>query len=196
MTISLSWLPPRLTGILSDLLANHGRELDNRNRSLAFERAAASTGLDAATGLTSSRLLLLHNLNLVLLLQMSQSSARSLVCHECVKLTFHFSISSCLVLYCFASSTSTLFMLSEFDCSWGRTSPTVRSTRTPLTMRKHLRVLGRGVRVSRTSLRGCVSSLCLWVSFLDMSGGRGFGDSMGVCECVWISRGEVMVLGG
>jgi hypothetical protein len=43
-------------------------------------------------------------------------------------------------------------MLSEFDCSCGSTSPTVRSTSTPLIMRKHLRELGRGVRVSRTSL--------------------------------------------
>ena len=45
-------------------------------------------------------------------------------------------------------------MLSELDCSCGRTSPTVRSTSTPLIMRKHLRVVGRGVRVSRTSLAG------------------------------------------
>jgi len=66
--------------------------------------------------------------------------------------TFHFSMSSCLVLYCFASSTRTLFMLSAFDCSCGSTSPTVRSTSTPLIMRKHLRVAGSGVRVSRTSL--------------------------------------------
>lgn len=50
-------------------------------------------------------------------------------------------------------------MLSEFDCSCGSTSPTVRSTSTPLIMRKHLRELGRGVRVSRTSLGGVVSML-------------------------------------
>lgn len=50
-------------------------------------------------------------------------------------------------------------MLSEFDCSCGSTSPTVRSTSTPLIMRKHLRELGRGVRVSRTSLEEAVSVL-------------------------------------
>jgi hypothetical protein len=49
-------------------------------------------------------------------------------------------------------------MLSAFDCSCGSTSPTVRSTSTPLIMRKHLRVVGRGVRVSRTSLEGAIST--------------------------------------
>jgi hypothetical protein len=79
--------------------------------------------------------------------------------------TFHFSMSSCLVLYCFASSTRTLFMLSELDCSCGSTSPTVRSTSTPLIMRKHLRDVGRGVRVSRTSLRGGISTSCIGIVF-------------------------------
>jgi len=50
-------------------------------------------------------------------------------------------------------------MLSAFDCSCGSTSPTVRSTSTPLIMRKHLRVVGRGVRVSRTSLDKSVSKV-------------------------------------
>ena len=48
-------------------------------------------------------------------------------------------------------------MLSAFDCSCGSTSPTVRSTSTPLIMRKHLREVGRGVRVSRTSLEERIS---------------------------------------
>ena len=79
--------------------------------------------------------------------------------------TFHFSMSSCLVLYCFASSTRTLFMLSALDCSCGSTSPTVRSTSTPLIMRKHLRVAGRGVSVSRTSLEVDVSEISVVVVF-------------------------------
>lgn len=52
-------------------------------------------------------------------------------------------------------------MLSAFDCSCGSTSPTVRSTSTPLIMRKHLREVGRGVRVSRTSLCEGVSKVGL-----------------------------------
>jgi hypothetical protein len=52
-------------------------------------------------------------------------------------------------------------MLSAFDCNCGSTSPTVRSTSTPLIMRKHLREAGRGVRVSRTSLIEGISEICM-----------------------------------
>lgn len=60
-------------------------------------------------------------------------------------------------------------MLSAFDCSCGSTSPTVRSTSTPLIMRKHLREVGRGVRVSRTSLDESVSSFTVAIVLSSMS---------------------------
>ena len=56
-------------------------------------------------------------------------------------------------------------MLSALDCSCGSTSPTVRSTSTPLIMRKHLRVAGRGVSVSRTSLEVDVSEISVVIVF-------------------------------
>ena len=67
-------------------------------------------------------------------------------------LTFHFSRSSCLILYVFIKSSRTFLMPSAFVFSAGTTSATVRSTKTPLISRKHLRLSGSGVRVSRTSL--------------------------------------------
>lgn len=67
-------------------------------------------------------------------------------------LTFQFSISVCLALYCLSKSSNTCFSPSAFVLSAGSTSFTVRSTRTPLTMRKHFRSCGRGSRVSMTSL--------------------------------------------
>lgn len=68
------------------------------------------------------------------------------------KPTFHFSMSSCCRLYCLTSSSRTFFNPSEFIWSAGVTSFTVFSTKTPLTIRKHLRSGGRGVSVSSTSL--------------------------------------------
>jgi hypothetical protein len=58
-------------------------------------------------------------------------------------------------------------MLSAFDCSCGSTSPTVRSTSTPLIMRKHLREVGRGVSVSRTSLDWDVSEVGVTIVLSD-----------------------------
>lgn len=74
--------------------------------------------------------------------------------------TFHFSISSCCFLYCFNSSSKTFFRPSEFVVKAGMTSFTVFSTKTPLIMRKHFRLSGRGLSVSRTNLRarGAVST--------------------------------------
>jgi hypothetical protein len=69
--------------------------------------------------------------------------------------TFHFSISSCLLLYCLTRSSNTLPSPSELVFRAGMTSSTVRSMRTPLIIRKHFRSPERGVRVSRTSLRRC-----------------------------------------
>lgn len=66
--------------------------------------------------------------------------------------TFHFSMSSCCRLYCLTSSSRTFFNPSEFVWSAGVTSFTVFSTKTPLTIRKHLRSGGRGASVSSTSL--------------------------------------------
>ena len=68
------------------------------------------------------------------------------------KPTFHFSISSCCRLYCFTKSSRTFLSPSELVLSAGMTSLTVRSTKTPLIMRKHFRSGGRGFKVSRTSL--------------------------------------------
>ena len=72
--------------------------------------------------------------------------------HKRKSITFHFSISSCLSLYCFSRSSRTFFRPSEFVLSAGTTSLTVRSTRTPLIIRKHLRSPGSGSSVSSTSL--------------------------------------------
>jgi len=69
------------------------------------------------------------------------------------QLTFHFSISVCLLLYCFTRSSSTFFNPSELTFNAGTTSFTVLSTRTPFIIRKHFLSAGRGSRVSRTSLR-------------------------------------------
>lgn len=69
--------------------------------------------------------------------------------------TFQRSSSACTDLYCFNNSSSTFFNPSAFVCNAGSTSCTVRSTNTPLTMRKHLRFAGKGFSVSRTSLNIC-----------------------------------------
>jgi hypothetical protein len=66
--------------------------------------------------------------------------------------TFHFSISSCLPLYCLTNSSSTCFKPSELVCRAGSTSLTVLSTKTPLIRRKHFRSGGSGCKVSVTSL--------------------------------------------
>jgi hypothetical protein len=66
--------------------------------------------------------------------------------------TFHFSISSCLVLYCLTSSSSAFLRPSELVLRIGTISFTVRSVSTPLIMRKHFRSPGSGSNVSRTSL--------------------------------------------
>lgn len=66
---------------------------------------------------------------------------------------FHFSISSCCLLYCLTRSPSTFFKPSLLVCRAGTTSATVRSIKTPLIRRKHLRSVGSGLRVSKTSLR-------------------------------------------
>lgn len=80
----------------------------------------------------------------------------SLVCatssHKKHSHTFQVSNSDCLDLYCFSISSRTCFSPSELVFSVGRTSWIVRSTKTPFTMRKHLRSVGRGSRVSMTSL--------------------------------------------
>ncbi|EZF96379.1 hypothetical protein H113_03415 [Trichophyton rubrum MR1459] len=76
-------------------------------------------------------------------------------------LFFQLSISSCLLLYCFMSSSRTCLSPSAFVFSEGITSFTVRSTRTPLIMRKHFRSRGRGWRDSITSLDGVSVSVCL-----------------------------------
>ena len=68
------------------------------------------------------------------------------------KHTFHPSISSCRLLYCFTSSSSVFLSPSWFVSRMGTTSATERSVSTPLIMRKHFLSPGRGVRVSRTSL--------------------------------------------
>lgn len=65
---------------------------------------------------------------------------------------FHFSISSCCLLYCLTRSPSTFFKPSLLVCRAGTTSATVRSIKTPLMRRKHLRSVGSGLRVSKTSL--------------------------------------------
>ena len=67
-------------------------------------------------------------------------------------LFFHLSNSSCLLLYCLTSSSSTCFKPSEFVFKAGRTSFTVLSTRTPLMSRKHFRSWGRGCSDSMTNL--------------------------------------------
>jgi hypothetical protein len=66
--------------------------------------------------------------------------------------TFHFSMSSCFVLYCLTSSSSAFFRPSELVLRIGTTSLTVRSVKTPLIMRKHFRSPDSGSRVSNTSL--------------------------------------------
>lgn len=66
---------------------------------------------------------------------------------------FHFSISSCCLLYCLTRSPSTFFKPSLLVCRAGTTSATVRSIKTPLMRRKHLRSVGSGLSVSKTSLR-------------------------------------------
>ncbi|KAI7165233.1 hypothetical protein KC349_g98 [Hortaea werneckii] len=66
--------------------------------------------------------------------------------------TFHLSMSSCFARYCLTKSSRTFFRPSAFVCSAGSTSLTVRSTSTPLIMRKHFRSPGKGVKVSSTSL--------------------------------------------
>jgi hypothetical protein len=66
--------------------------------------------------------------------------------------TFHFSMSSCFVLYCLTSSSNAFFKPSELVLRIGTTSLTVRSVKTPLIIRKHLRSPGSGSRVSSTSL--------------------------------------------
>src|SRR4051794_21520578 len=68
------------------------------------------------------------------------------------RLTFHFSSSSCLVLYCLTKSSRTFLRPSALVWRAGTTSLTVRSTSTPLIMRKHLRSPARGSKVSSTSL--------------------------------------------
>ena len=68
--------------------------------------------------------------------------------------TFHPSISSCRLLYCFTSSSSVFLSPSWFVSRMGTTSATERSVSTPLIMRKHFLSPGRGVSVSRTSLEG------------------------------------------
>jgi len=66
--------------------------------------------------------------------------------------TFHFSISSCFVLYCRTRSSKTFFSPSELVLRAGTTSLTVRSTNTPLIIRKHFLPSGNGSSVSSTSL--------------------------------------------
>jgi len=66
--------------------------------------------------------------------------------------TFHFSISTCLLLYCLTRSSSTFRRPSEFVLSAGMTSFTVLSTRTPFIIRKHFLSAGSGSRVSSTNL--------------------------------------------
>jgi hypothetical protein len=66
--------------------------------------------------------------------------------------TFHFSISSCLLLYCLTSSSSVFFNPSELAFRIGTTSSTTRSVNTPLIMRKHFLSPGSGSNVSNTSL--------------------------------------------
>lgn len=70
-----------------------------------------------------------------------------------IRHTFHFSISCCLLLYCFTRSSKTFLRPSEFVFRAGTTSFTVLSTRTPFIIRKHFRSPESGSRVSRTSLR-------------------------------------------
>lgn len=82
----------------------------------------------------------------------SRPQSRNTISTVEVKPTFHPSSSVCFDLYCFSISSSTCFNPSEFVLRAGRTSATERSTSTPFTMRKHFRSLGRGSRVSMTSL--------------------------------------------
>ena len=99
---------------------------------------------------------LLDNLDVVLLLYQGKASLAFcpiLHSYRVMYLTFHFSISSCRVLYCLSRSSRTFFKPSEFVLSAGLTSLTVRSTSTPFIMRKHLRSCGRGSSVSSTNLR-------------------------------------------
>lgn len=111
--------------------------------------------MPVATAVSASKhcpCLLLDDLNVVLFLRGSVSLIPCMADVLQIACTFHFSISSCVVLYCFSSSSSTFRNPSEFVFSAGMTSFTVRSTSTPLIMRKHLRLAGSGSRVSRTSL--------------------------------------------
>lgn len=73
-------------------------------------------------------------------------------------LTFHFSSSSCLALYCLTRSSRTIFRPSEFVLSAGSTSFTVCSMRTPLMSRNALRSPESGCRVSNTNLSNSQTS--------------------------------------
>jgi len=116
-----------------------------------------ATGFGSSSEVRVSRCFsLLHNLHIVLLLSNGLVSADTLAeMDETPKPgphTFHFSISSCLLRYCFTKSSNTFFNPSAFICKAGKTSLTVLSVKTPLIMRKHFRSPGSGVSVSSTSL--------------------------------------------
>jgi len=81
-----------------------------------------------------------------------EGSAWIQVFHNQLWLTFHFSSSSCLPVYCLSRSSRTFFSPSAFVLSCGRTSLTVLSTKTPLIIRKHFLSPDSGSKVSKTNL--------------------------------------------
>ena len=190
-TMSLRSYRSRGRGSWSQLLG-----LEWQSQSIAAAVTAPPTHLTGST--RSSRTLLCsplcsHASLLPCLFTFTSLHCPTVSVHCCTTCTlllfFHFSISSCVFLYCLTRSSSIFFRPSALVWSVGTTSETVRSTSTPLTMRKHLRVPGRGCRVSRTSLMTRVGLLVeeWWVDHgetCERSGSDGTGGSDGdECEC-------------